>query len=335
MFALWLSALLHLYIGWRIAPDLPGPLSAGAFVALLVASAILIPLAFFGRRSRNRDTADRASWAGMLALGLFSTLLVLTLLRDVRAAAGVAVRHRGARRLERRRGAAARAGRAWRSASSTRAAPRVCARSRCRWPGCRARCTASRSRRSATSTSARRSRAPYVQAHRRCGERARRRCGGGDRRPGRRPRARPRAARGAAGRAALAPRHLLRHRQPRVLQRRRRVDRRAEAPGRAGAAQRARGAAPRRRAAGDGRRGRHQRTPLRPAAPQRPAARDARRARRRRAARAAGAPAAQRRGRRAGRLRHPAVGPHARRPVLAVEPVRAAAAALHRRACTA
>jgi len=83
MFALWLSALLHLYIGWRIAPDLPGPLWAGLFIALLVASAILIPLAFFGRRSRNRATADRASWAGMLALGLFSTLLVLTLLRDV------------------------------------------------------------------------------------------------------------------------------------------------------------------------------------------------------------------------------------------------------------
>jgi predicted MPP superfamily phosphohydrolase len=83
MFALWLGALLHLYIGWRIAPDLPGPLWASLFIALLVASAILIPLAFFGRRSRNRATADRASWAGMLALGLFSTLLVLTLLRDV------------------------------------------------------------------------------------------------------------------------------------------------------------------------------------------------------------------------------------------------------------
>jgi hypothetical protein len=83
MFALWLSALLHLYIGWRIAPDLPAPVAPWAFVALLLASAILIPLAFFGRRSRDRAAADRLSWAGMLALGLFSTLLVLTLLRDV------------------------------------------------------------------------------------------------------------------------------------------------------------------------------------------------------------------------------------------------------------
>lgn len=82
MFALWLGALLHLYVGWRIAGDLPGPWAAGAFVALLVASALLIPIAFFGRRARNRANADRASWAGMLALGLFSTLLPLTMLRD-------------------------------------------------------------------------------------------------------------------------------------------------------------------------------------------------------------------------------------------------------------
>jgi predicted MPP superfamily phosphohydrolase len=83
MFALWLSALLHLYIGWRIVPELPGPVAPWAFAAALLASAILIPLAFFGRRARDRTTADRLSWAGMLALGAFSTLLVLTLLRDV------------------------------------------------------------------------------------------------------------------------------------------------------------------------------------------------------------------------------------------------------------
>ena len=82
MFAIWLSALLHLYIGWRIAPELPTPWLGWAFVALLLATAILIPLAFFGRRSRDRVRADRYSWAGMLALGLFSTLLPLTLLRD-------------------------------------------------------------------------------------------------------------------------------------------------------------------------------------------------------------------------------------------------------------
>ncbi|MBI5721396.1 MAG: metallophosphoesterase [Burkholderiales bacterium] len=83
MFALWLLALLHLYIGWRIAPGLPGSLASWAFAAVQLASATLIPLAWFGRRSHSRAWADRLSWSGMLALGLFSTLLVLTLLRDV------------------------------------------------------------------------------------------------------------------------------------------------------------------------------------------------------------------------------------------------------------
>lgn len=81
MFALWLSALLHLYIAWRIAPELPAP-AGWALVGVLVASAIAIPFGFFGRRSRDRARADRWSWIGMLALGLFSVLLVLTLVRD-------------------------------------------------------------------------------------------------------------------------------------------------------------------------------------------------------------------------------------------------------------
>ena len=275
MFALWLSALLHLYIGWRIAADLPGALPAGAFIVLMVTSAILIPLAFFGRRSRNRATADRASWAGMLALGLFSTLLVLTLLRDAMlllawplgiaslaawsaiavpllALAIVAIGFVNARRTARVRDVevpvvglpAALHGFTIAQISDIHVGPTI--------------------------------KGPYVQAHRRCGQRAGRRRGGGHRRSGRRPRARPRGPRGAAGRAAFAARHLLRHRQPRVLQRRRRVDRRAAggwacaccststwccATG--GAQLVMAGVAD------------YQRPPLRPAAPQRPAARAA------------------------------------------------------------
>ena len=81
MLPLSLLALLNLYIGWRIAPLLPG--AAGwAFAALLLLGTALIPAAFLGRRARRRTTADRWSWAGMLALGVFGILLVLTLLRD-------------------------------------------------------------------------------------------------------------------------------------------------------------------------------------------------------------------------------------------------------------
>ncbi len=81
MLPLTLLALLHLYIGWRIAPLLPGPWG-WAFAGLLAAGALLIPAAFLGRRAQRRSTADRWSWGGMLALGIFGILLVLTLARD-------------------------------------------------------------------------------------------------------------------------------------------------------------------------------------------------------------------------------------------------------------
>ncbi len=83
MGAIGLLILLHLYIGWRIAPQLSGQAAGVVFALLLALSAALIPLAFFGRRAKERETADRWTWAGMLALGLFSMLFVLTLLRDV------------------------------------------------------------------------------------------------------------------------------------------------------------------------------------------------------------------------------------------------------------
>ena len=76
----WL--LVHLYVGWRLLPDLPGTAAALALGAGLVLSTVLAPAALWGRRARTRSAADRWSWAGMLVLGLFSMLLVLTLLRD-------------------------------------------------------------------------------------------------------------------------------------------------------------------------------------------------------------------------------------------------------------
>ncbi len=81
--ALWLLVLLHLYIAWRIAPQLPGSLAAAALVAMLVISTLLIPAAIWGRRAHDHAVADRWTWAGMVALGAFSLLLTLTLMRDV------------------------------------------------------------------------------------------------------------------------------------------------------------------------------------------------------------------------------------------------------------
>jgi uncharacterized protein len=79
---LGLAAALHLYIAVRLVPALALP--AGIAVAvLLAASALLVPTGLFTSRRRRPPGADGLAWAGMLCLGLFSSLLVLTLLRDV------------------------------------------------------------------------------------------------------------------------------------------------------------------------------------------------------------------------------------------------------------
>ena len=81
-----LLALLHLYIGWRIVPALPGPLAPALFALALLVTATLMVFALLGRggrRKRSRASADRWSWVGMLAFGVFGIALVLTLLRDL------------------------------------------------------------------------------------------------------------------------------------------------------------------------------------------------------------------------------------------------------------
>ena len=79
-----LSAALHFYIGARLVPALPAP-AGWLLAAWLLASAFLVPAGLLVRRLLHLPaaTADRLTWAGMLAMGLFSSLLVLTLLRDV------------------------------------------------------------------------------------------------------------------------------------------------------------------------------------------------------------------------------------------------------------
>ena len=79
----FISSLLHFYVGWRVAPALPGGAwSAWGFAALLLACALLMPMALIARRVRTQPLSDQLAWAGSLAMGLFSSLFVLTLLRD-------------------------------------------------------------------------------------------------------------------------------------------------------------------------------------------------------------------------------------------------------------
>ena len=78
-----LSLAFHLYVGARVVPHLATPALALAFALLLATSALLAPLGLLARRLLRPPAADRLAWAGMLALGLFSSLLVLTVLRDL------------------------------------------------------------------------------------------------------------------------------------------------------------------------------------------------------------------------------------------------------------
>jgi predicted MPP superfamily phosphohydrolase len=77
-----LSIALHGYIAARVVPWLPPPWGL-AVGLLLAASALLVPGGMLARRVLRPPQADRLTWAGMLFMGLLSSLLVLTLMRDL------------------------------------------------------------------------------------------------------------------------------------------------------------------------------------------------------------------------------------------------------------
>ena len=70
---------LHGWIAWRLLPALPLPMAV-ALGAVLVASAVTIPLGL--RRGAAARGAGAARWLGLVLLGVFSSLLVLTLVRE-------------------------------------------------------------------------------------------------------------------------------------------------------------------------------------------------------------------------------------------------------------
>jgi predicted MPP superfamily phosphohydrolase len=79
-----IGILLHVYIGFRLIPDLPvGSVVRVLAVLWLVLSCGLIPLGVLARALERQPLADGLAWVGLLAMGFFSSLLVLTLLRDL------------------------------------------------------------------------------------------------------------------------------------------------------------------------------------------------------------------------------------------------------------
>jgi uncharacterized protein len=81
---LWLFFALPGYIGWRLLSGLSlGAIGIAVGVGLLIGCCLFIPFSMRTRALQNRKIADRLAWVGLTAMGFFSSLFVLTLLRDV------------------------------------------------------------------------------------------------------------------------------------------------------------------------------------------------------------------------------------------------------------
>jgi predicted MPP superfamily phosphohydrolase len=83
--------LLHLYVAARLIPDLlpAGAIAVAALCVWLIISASLIPFSFMARRSTMHGARTfMLAWTGLIAMGMFSSLFVLTLIRDAALLAG-------------------------------------------------------------------------------------------------------------------------------------------------------------------------------------------------------------------------------------------------------
>src|SRR6187455_330277 len=77
-----ISLLLHAYVGWRLVPGLDSPVGAVALAVLLLVSALTLPYGLGARRGGAGRGAAALAWIGLVCMGLFSSLFVLTAVRD-------------------------------------------------------------------------------------------------------------------------------------------------------------------------------------------------------------------------------------------------------------
>ncbi len=86
-----ISLLFHAYVGWRLVPAL-GSVAGGALLALvLVVSALTLPFGLGARHGGTRRFGVPLAWIGLIGMGLFSSLFVLTFVRDLGLLAVAAV----------------------------------------------------------------------------------------------------------------------------------------------------------------------------------------------------------------------------------------------------
>ncbi len=84
-----LSILLHAYVGWRLVPALGSVAGAAVLAVLLAVSALTMPLGLGARRGGARRLGVDWAWIGLVAMGWFSSLFVLTVVRDAGLLAAV------------------------------------------------------------------------------------------------------------------------------------------------------------------------------------------------------------------------------------------------------
>lgn len=82
---LLVSLLLHTFVAWHLATDLAllAPPLGAALWAVLLLSALLLPMGLLARRVARPPVSGVLTWLGLLCMGFFSSLFVLTLLRDI------------------------------------------------------------------------------------------------------------------------------------------------------------------------------------------------------------------------------------------------------------
>ena len=77
-----LSALVHAFLALRLLPAGPAGADLGLAAWLLV-STVLVPMGLMARRYARPPRSDQLAAAGLFGLGLLSSLVVLTVVRDV------------------------------------------------------------------------------------------------------------------------------------------------------------------------------------------------------------------------------------------------------------
>ena len=86
-----ISLLFHGYVGWRLVPALGSVAGGTALALLLLVSALTLPFGLGARRGGARRFGVQLAWIGLVCMGLFSSLFVLTFVRDLGLLAVVAL----------------------------------------------------------------------------------------------------------------------------------------------------------------------------------------------------------------------------------------------------